>query len=395
MVAVLASACLQAPPGVSDGDGGPGLPDATPNGIRFPPDGAKVHVSAAIAVDIDRDNRDDLVLCDDDTSDDWVGIYVLRASLAGWVALDEVALDFRPTAVRYGKEIRPGSALVVGGEAGRVAVVDLTTGGEYEVKELAFDMPVAGDITIVHTGVLVAGDPAASLIFSDGADLWRSSPIDENGLMLIQVLATGAVLDAAFWPLDSNDATNYVGARREDDAVWFDELGEPGEPGTTLPPVRAARFGHLLTGMCGTYLAVDAEQALSIGSISCSGVDASLAPVDGDDIPEITAMADGDIAGGGKRDVILIGRDGADVVGQVLIDIALEVVPSPLFVPAAVTPRLAIPGTPADVLLVVADVQADETGLIYAIAPEGSVFCGGVENEGAIPCEPQWEVTPP
>src|SRR6188508_1945561 len=109
MVAVLASACLQAPPGVSDGDGGPGEPDAAPSGIRFPPDDAKVHVSAAIAVDIDRDNRDDLVLLDDDTSDDWVGVYVLRASAAGWVGLDEVPLDFRPTAVRYGKEIRPGS----------------------------------------------------------------------------------------------------------------------------------------------------------------------------------------------------------------------------------------------------------------------------------------------
>ena len=75
--------------------------------------------------------------------------------------------------------------------------------------------------------------------------------------MTLELLSTGAFLDAAFWPLrTSEEAAIFIAARSEDAIVWYDASGGTLVP---FPPVVAARFGNLVSGKCGTHLALGSE----------------------------------------------------------------------------------------------------------------------------------------
>ncbi len=394
---MLATACLEAPPGATDpgtnDDGGGGGSDAGADGIGFPPTGAVVHLSGALSADVDNDGRGDLVLLDDDPGDEFVGVYVLRAGQDGWAALDEVKLGFAPTAASFGRKLKPTQALLVGGPEGQVAVVDYKQGADYQVQELTLDPALTGPVKIVDSGIVGATDETASLMIYDGASLWRSGPVDVGGTTPIGALSSGTFLDASFWPLDSNNQTNYIAARSEDELEWH--LESSGSS-VIFETALAARFGHLVNGMCGTHLVVGADDSLSIGSISCGGAMAALDPLLGSDIPQVKAMMAADLGGSAKHDVVLIGLDGDALYGQALIDINYVAGEAPSFEPDATTVPIPIEvALPATFYLVAADVDGDDSEAVYLIAPSGAGFCGQLQATDVVPCAREWQLKAP
>lgn len=389
LVAALASGCLEAPPSAEvPGGDGPGGP------LQFPPADASVRVAAAIAADVDSDGRDDLLLLDDDVEDDWAGIYILWAGDGGWRALQEVKLGFRPASISFGRQVKPaGPALVVGAQNGDVSVVDYKPEEkDFAVEELALAPPLTEPVTIVDTGVALEEDPTASLIAYDGSTLWASVPITDQEEMGLVATLGGHVLAAAAWPLRTEDPIVFVGARTDIGVAWFG--GEFGTgTGVAAPPAIAAAFGHLVTGMCGTHLVVGDDDKLSIGWIACDGSDGFIAPLVGSDLKQVTAMAAGDIAGGAKHDVALLGLDsGGALYGEVLIDITYDE-GTPMFAADQTSGGLPLDGLiPEDAFLVIADTEADGSALAFAIAKSGRLFCGEVIDMTIAPCGPGWDI---
>lgn len=397
VVAALAAGCLESPPSASPG----GEPDAAQDGdagttvIRFPPPGAAVHVTAALAEDVDLDGRQDLILLDDQVDDDWAGVYVLRAGADGWSRMDEIQLGFRPTAAHFGRQVKPaGAALVVGGVSGQVAVVDYKPDDDaWVVSELAFDTPPGGTITRIHTGVRVINDETASLLIDDGDNLSISSAIDAGAEMNLSTFVDGGVLDAVFWPLRTGDPMDFILWRRTTQFEWYDGVvyGGPDPSDVVL-----ARFAQVDADLCGAYLAVQPDASLAIGWIDCDGSAASSAPVEAVDLPAVTAMITADLAGGPAQDVALVGEDGSAVAVQVLIDIALVDDGTPSFVPMTVTDLAEIDQvTSADVQLTSVDAEADGSALLMVFTPSGTSACGQVVGSEIEPCDPRWDLTGP
>lgn len=397
LVAALGMGCLQAPPtGPAPGDdGGPGSDDGGTPPLQFPPEGAAVHVVAALAADVDGDDREDLVLVDDDVDDELAGLYILRAGEAAWAGLTEVRLDFRPKSVRFGRDVRPaGPALVVGGSNGRVAVVDYKPEDDtFQVTELEFDPAAAGAVTRIHTGRIQAIDETASLFVDDGAELFLSDPIDDAVPLALFSLAAGDVLDAAFWPLESSGPIDFFAWRRKTMIEWQVEEEYDGD---TIGDLVAARFVHLDANLCGTYLGIDSDDGLVAGWIECDRSDSDIAPVKAYLIPQVTSMTAGDLAGGPKHDIALIGLDGDALLGQVLIDVALVDEGTAFFVPEDLTDTLPLDGVvPENAFLTPVDAEGDGTGLLYAVGASGAMFCGEVVGEVIEPCASGWTVSEP
>jgi len=393
VVAVLASACLEAPPGASGPGADGGGADGGADGVGFPPSGAAVHLTGAFAADVDNNGRDDLVLLDDDDGDDWVGVYILRAGEDGWIALDQVELEVAPTAAWFGRMIKAGPAMVVGRADGQVEVVDYKSDGPYQIDELVLDPPVDGPVTILHSGLVDAADAAASLLIFDGTSLLRSDPVDLAGTTSIGVLSVGTFLDAAFWPLSTSDPAIYIAGRTEDGVQWH--MADTGG-GANFPTAVAARFGRLVNGMCGTHLVVGSDDSLLIGSIACDATSAATDPLVGSDIPEVKAMMAADIGGAGKHDVVLVGLDGGTLYAQALIDINYVADEAPFFQSDAKTSRVPLEvALPETIYLVAADVEAIDRALVYAIAPSGVGFCGQLVGTEVQSCEPAWQLRGP
>ncbi len=393
VVAALGMGCLEAPPTGSapDGDGGPDG-GAPPPPLQFPPEGAAVHVVAALAADVDGDEREDLVLLDDDVDDDLAGVYVLRAGEAGWAGVAEVRLDFKPHSVWFGRDVRPASpALVVGGASGRVAVVAYEPEDDsFAVKELEFDPAAAGAISIIHSGRMVAGDETATLFVDDGASLFLSDPIDDAVPIAMFSLAAGGVLDAAFWPLQSSNPIDFFAWRRTTMIEWQVDKEYDRE---TVGNLTEARFAHVDASLCGTYLGLASDMTPWVGWIECDRSGSQLAPIEGADIPLVTAMAAGDLGGGPKHDIALVGVDGKALVGQVLIDVGLMDDGTPSFVAEEVTESLTLEGIlPARTFVTPVDVQGDGTAVVYGITAAGAMFCGEVVGAAVQPCTPEWTV---
>ena len=388
LVVALASGCLEAPPDSAPAGGDrDASPDGGPGSLTFPPSGADVSIEAAIAADVDSDGLEDLVLLDGDVSDDWAGLYILRAGPDGWTGIDEVRLDFRPSAVRFGRLLRAGgSTLAVGGQHGEVVLVDYTADADYEIVPLTFDPPPEA-VALLHSGVVTAGDLRASLLLYDGTQLYRSTPIDEVNGMQLELLNAGNVLDAAFWPLDATEVSTYSASRMDDRLDWYTAEDAGGGLDVELT---AARFAHLVSGLCGSFLAVGTDQSLSIGSISCDGMSSSLDPLLGDGLDEIVAMAAGDLAGTVKHDVALLGYLDGSLFGQVLIDINFAV---DAYSPGQTTDLFPLDGlVPEKVFLTPADVEGTGEAAIYAVAPSGSIYCAAVVSDQIEICPGRWTV---
>ena len=335
------------------------------------------------------------MLLDDDDGDQWVGVYVLRAGDSGWLALDQVQLGIAPTAARFGKLIKPGPALLVGDAGGRVFVLDYKADEPYAIDEIVLDPPVDGPVKILHSGVVGATDETASLVIHDGTSLWRSDPIDLTGTTGNSVLSTGAFFDAAFWPLSTNDPSNFVAARSEDEVEWHLEASGGSTPS---PTAIAARFGHLVNSMCGTHLVVSDDDKLWVGWIACDGSGSATESLVGSDIPQVKAMVAADLGGTTKHDVVLIGTDASGMVyAQGLIDIDYNVATEVPYFEAATT-TVATPlaaGPPEAYFLVAADVEADGSALVYAIEPSGAGFCGQLDGTQVALCPPGWQLRGP
>jgi len=389
VVAALASGCLQAPP-VASGDAGSDSSDGNDGDILlFPPAEASVRIEAALAADVDGDEREDLVLVDSDVDDGWAGLYILRAGPDGWTGIDEVELGFRPHAARFAHLLRAsGPALAIGGNGGKVALVDYKGDAGYEVVPLDFDVPAEGDaIEFIHSGLFDAADPRASLLLYDGIALYQSTPVDEDSPMQLAELQSGSHLDAVFWPLDSTDPTKYIVARRADDLAWYAESGSDGD---TADAATAARFGHVETGLCGTHLVVRVDQSLAIGSVECDGTASSTMPLVGDDLDEIVAMASGDLAGTTRSDVALIGFAGGSLVGEILIDVRSS---TDEYTADAVTEQIAVDGvTPPDIFLTPVDAEGDGSALVVAVTPDGDIDCAWAKEATVEPCPGRWQV---
>jgi hypothetical protein len=350
-------------------------------------------VTAALAADVDGDQREDLVLLDDDVDDDIAGLYILRAGEAGWAGLAEVRLGFRPKSVSFGRNVLPaGPALVVGGSSGRVAVVDYQPEDDaFEARELEFDPAATGAISIIHSGRMAAGDETATLFIDDGSDLFLSDPIDDAVPIALFSLAGGGVLDAAFWPLQSSDPIDFFAWRRDSQIEWqIEDEYDSGTDGDLI----AARFAHVDANLCGTYLGVDSDQTLVVGWIDCDRSSSHIAPVKSYVIPQVTAMAAGDLAGSARHDIALVGLDGGSVLGQVLIDVALVDDGAPFIVPEQVTEALPLDGiVPEDILLTPVDVEGDGTAFLYGVAASGAIFCSQVAADAIQPCMSGWTVS--
>ena len=395
VVVALAGGCLESPPSATGGGRDAGaVDDAAPGGFSFPPPGARVNIAAALAADVDADGREDLVLVDSDARDEWAGVYVLRAGPAGWSRTDEIRLPFRPTAAHFGRQVTASPSLVVGGASGRVAVVDYEPDDDtWEVSELAFDNPPAGDIRVIHTGVRTSGDPSASLLLDDGADLSLSSPIDTGATMNLSTLVAGGVLDAAYWPLRTTDPVDFIMWRRAEQLEWYDGTTYGGPAPAA---VQRAQFSQVDADLCGAYLALGASNALSVGWIACDGSAASFAPVFGYDIPQVRAMTTAHLAGGPTHDIALIGLDADEVVGQVLVDAVLVDDGETLAVIGAASTTVVAIGASADAIhLVPADVGEDDTAVLYAVAPSGAMACSQVGADALVACAAGWQVTVP